>query len=225
MKILKEVKIVKEAKKSHSLWRFACGDALFLHLSLSFLTKHPKIRFYELHNIFFWILIMGNFIWQFNDCDPVNSKQTLTWITPAKLNSTLSLFPDKHLQASHLLPTGLLALLKQPVHLPHLIVLHHPPKPPWRAVSLLQSYFSPPFHPPPSPRPYWPSWPLTTDHQSGTNTNDKNIIPQFKILLAPSGALVLMMVYYISKAANPLFQIWNIYAFLAPLGALAGLDF
>ena len=33
--------------------------------------------------------------------------------------------------------------------------------------------FSPPFHPPPSPRPYWPSWPLTTDHQSGTNTIDK----------------------------------------------------
>ena len=137
VKILKEVKIVKEAKKSHSLWRFACGDALFLHLSLSFLTKHPKIRFYELHNIFFWILLMGNFIWQFNDCDPVNPKQTLTWITPAKLNSTLSLFPDKHLQASHLLPTDLLALLKLPVHLPHLIDLHHPPKPPWRAVSLL----------------------------------------------------------------------------------------
>ena len=114
------------------LWR-----CFVLHLSLSFLTKHPKIRFYELHNIFFWILLMGNFIWRFNDCDPVNPKQTLTWITPAKLNSTLSLFPDKHLQASHLLPTGLLALLKLPVHLPHLIDLHHPPKPPWRAVSLL----------------------------------------------------------------------------------------
>ena len=36
----------------------------------------------------------------------------------------------------------------------------------------------------------------------------------YSVLLAPTGALVLMMVYYISEAANPLFQIWSIYAFL-----------
>ena len=47
-----------------------------------------------------------------------------------------------------------------------------------------------------------------------TNSCNVTLIIDDLMLLAPTGALVLMMVYYISEAANPLFQIWSIYAFL-----------